>query len=856
MPDRPLLNLPPPTLLAPRRVFGGGGDIARPNRGRQGTRLDPKFARLAKAAASPEELLALRDDPASIAPERAIVFEVEGSLKDFYAQARAIGLEYLGDFEDEFDPSEDFYDKKKPDQKLTGRIYLAMPDVQALRELLSLWERYKKNKKMEKGKGAWRELFSRLLDVRPWGPQDRVSLAAVAAWQAELARVPGAPVRLEIELWYHDNPARRTRAFQTIEAEIAAAGGQLVHHATIPEIHYEAALIDLPAASVLTVMNNAAVSIARADEVMFLRPQSVARHPGTNEFEGADSAAAAANAAQAEPIAALLDGLPIQNHIRLAGRLVVDDPEGLDATYPVARRHHGTEMASLIIHGDLNLGEPALPRRLYVRPIMTPNANGDERTPPERLLVDVVYQAVRRIKEADGAQPAAAPQVVVINLSLGDETRPYARMMSPLGRLLDYLSYRYRVLFVVSAGNILDRLPVAAFQTSVQFEAASADAREQAILEALNANKSQRTLLSPAESMNALTIGAAHSGSGFNGNFPHDRFDPFTDEQLPNIVSAMGLGFKKAVKPELLFAGGRAPVRVVVSGGGVQIAPVMAGPRLFGLKAARPSNVGGDRYEDFTWGTSVATALATRAAHRIHDVLSDGNGSNHTDLDATFMPLVLKALLVHGAQWGPKGEFLDGIFGPRGSGSHFQRRDDITRLLGYGVPQIDRVLDCAENRGTLVGVGTIAPDSGLLYRIPLPDSLDGILASRAFTATLAWFSPVNPRHQGYRMAALDVTAGTDEKYWIAPDRSCQPTDKAVVRGTVFHERRSGDEATIFVDGGHLHLRVSCRAGAGNLADSVPFALAVSFEVGIDAQIPVYNEMRVKLAAQVPAAVAP
>jgi hypothetical protein len=857
VPERPLLNLPSPTVLGPRPGPRGGADVARPSRDRQRERLDPKFARLANVAENPAQLLALRDDPASIAPERAIVFEVEGSLKDFYAQARAIGLEYLGDFEDEFDPSDDFYNEKKPDQKLTGRIYLAMPDVQALRELLSLWERYKQNQRMPKGKGEWRELFSRLLDVRPWGPQDRIAPGAVAEWQAELARAPDSPVRLEVELWYHENAARRAQAFQKVEAEIAAAGGQLVDHATIPEIHYDAALINLPAAYVRTVINNAAVRITRADEVMFLRPQSVARHPGNNEFTGTDSAVAPGNAAEAQPIAALLDGLPIQNHVRLAGRLVVDDPEGLDAAYPVARRHHGTEMASLIIHGDLNLGEPALPRRLYVRPVMQPNAQGQERTPPERLLVDVIYQAVRRIKEGDGAQPAAAPQVVVINLSLGDETRPYARMMSPLGRLLDYLSYRYRVLFVVSAGNIAGRLPVPAFQTSTQFEAASSDAREQEILAALNANKSQRTLLSPAESMNALTIGAAHSGSAFNGNFPAGRFDPFTDEQLPNIVSAMGLGFKKMVKPELLFAGGRAPVRVVVSGQQLEIAAVSGGVQLFGLKAASPSNVGGDRYEGFTWGTSVATALATRAAHRIHDVLLDaGEGSNHADLDAAFIPLVLKALLVHGAQWGPKGEFLDGFFGPRGQGSHFARRDDIARLLGYGVPQIDRVLECAENRATLVGVGTIAADTGLLYRIPLPDSLNGVLAPRAFTVTLAWFSPINPRHQGYRMAALDVTAGTDEKYWIAPQRTCQPTDKAIVRGTVFHERRSGDEATIFVDDGYLNLRVSCRANAGNLADPIPFALAVSFEVGVEAGIPVYDEVSVKLAAQVPAAVTP
>ena len=232
------------------------------------------------------------------------------------------------------------------------------------------------------------------------------------------------------------------------------------------------------------------------------------------------------------------------------------------------------------------------------------------------------------------------------------------------------------------------------------------------------------------------------------------------------------------------------PVRVVGSGDSVTIQPVRAPARLFGAKAAFPDRRGGTQYEDFTWGTSVATALATRAAHRVHDVLMDGDGgSNHTDIPPEYMALVVKALLAHGASWGPKGEMLDRLFGPQGQGQHVARRDNIARLLGYGVPKIERVLDCTENRATLLGWGTITPNSALLYRIPLPADLDGMRTFRALTVTLAWLSPVNARHQGYRMAALDVSPGSDEKYWIVSDREAyQPTDKATARGTLFHER--------------------------------------------------------------------
>ncbi|MBP2464784.1 hypothetical protein JOH52_000805 [Sinorhizobium meliloti] len=808
-------------------------------------------------AADPQQILALRNDPASIAPERAIVFEVEGSLKDFYEQARAIGLEYLGDYEDDFAPSGDFYDQDDPGKSLAGRIYLAMPDVQALRELLSLWRRYKNNERMPTGRGPWRELFSQLIDVRPWGPQDRIPDETIKAFAEDLERAPDAPVRFEVELWYHENAERRAGAIGRLTADIESAGGAVVDHAVVSEIRYDAALVDLPAASVRTLLDNPDIGLARADDVMFLRPQSVARSPASEiEGENGPGAGAAPVFVSDEPIAALLDGLPVENHARLAGRLRVDDPEGLAETYPVAQREHGTEMASLIIHGDLNHGEPPLPRPLYVRPVFRPTQGG-ERTPDDRLLVDVIHQAVRRIKVGEGQEPAAAPQVVLINLSLADEKRPFARIMSPLGRLLDYLSWRYRVLFLVSAGNITDRLKVEGYANWTDFEAANAEDREKAVFASLNAQKSQRTLLSPAESMNALTIGAAHAGSAFNGGFPAGRIDPFTAEGVPNIISAMGLGFKKVVKPELLFSGGRAPVQMAATGGELVVMPVRAGAQHFGLKVARPSAAGGTSFEDFTWGTSAATALATRAAHRIHDVLLDGDGgSHHADVTTNELPLLLKALMVHGAQWSNKGAMLDGFFGPQGQGSHLARRDDITRLLGYGVPDIQRVLDCAENRATLLGTGTIDADSAVLYRIPLPDGLDGVRALRGLTTTLAWFSPVNPRHQGYRMAALDVSAASDDKYWMADERdSYQPTDKAVVRGTVCHERRTGEAARVFVDDGNLLLRVSCRAAAGTLADPVPYALAVSFEVAIDTGIPVYEQVRERLGVPVRAGIA-
>jgi len=92
---------------------------------------------------------------------------------------------------------------------------------------------------------------------------------------------------------------------------------------------------------------------------------------------------------------------------------------------------------------------------------------GDEHTPDDVLLIDLMHRAVRRICEGEAGAGAVAPTVRVINISIGDETRPFDRVVSPWARLLDWLSFKYGVLFIVSAGNIVAPLRLAAAQGAI-----------------------------------------------------------------------------------------------------------------------------------------------------------------------------------------------------------------------------------------------------------------------------------------------------------------------------------------------------------------------------------------------------
>ena len=514
----------------------------------------------------------------------------------------------------------------------------------------------------------------------------------------------------------------------------------------------------------------------------------------------------------------------------------------------VAERYHGTAMASLILHGDRNVPGHALSRRLHMRPVLYAPGNGVREEPRrDRLLLDVIYQAVRRMKEGDQEGGATAPEVFLVNVSLGDPGRPFSGPMSPWAKLLDYLADRYGILFLVSAGNVQHPLQFDQFSNWIEFEDAAPEDRERAVLSALSDQKAYRSLLSPAEALNIVTVGAMHDDA-VTGPRGVGGVDPYEARELPNVSSAQGLGHRKVVKPEIHLPGGREHLRFQASGGALVVVPETGGRT--GLRAASPDPAGSRDRMSLIKGTSAATALATRSAHQIFDALMDGDGgSMHTDMDARFRAVVVKALLIHRAKWGSRAALLDAHYGPHGRGKHIERKDNISRVLGYGFPNIDEALSCAPNRATLVGYGTIGAGESNVHRIPLPRSLERVTEPRALTVTVAWFSPVNPWHRAYRRAKLEVGAVVTLDSAAGVQRSSgQPSDKSIPRGSVSHTRYEGEGAVAFVDDGHVSLRVYCREQGGPLDQNILYGIAVSIEAGEG--IPVYNEVRARLAVPV------
>lgn len=857
MPERPLLVLPTAIeIVRPDGQQFVPRPMRRPAGRRQRRRLEERYQHLWRALNGDGGLMALRSDPASIAPHRAIVFEIAGSVANFYKAVRKIpGLSFVAEDDFEFAPDDDFTmldDERLPDadSSVEGRMYLAMPTETALQDILRLYRLWRRGRKLDHGFTPWRDVFANLKDMRPWGPQDRIPDDAIALWREEIADTGVTEVRVEAEFFYQNSADDRAAALATLEEAAEELDGAVITSSVIPGIQYHAALVSLPPQGVQQLIDRAPVELVLADQVMFLRPQTTSRGPAMDVGAPEGRVVQRQTTPQTLPaIAALLDGFPVQNHQTLDGRLRVDDPDGVEPQAVVAQRHHGTAMASLILHGDLNSDGEALQRPLHVHPILYATAPGrDEETAPDKLLLDTIYRAIVRMKDPATPGGPSAPEVFIVNLSLGDRRRVFAGAMSPLGKLLDYLAHTYNLLFLISAGNVTTDVVLSGYNTLNQLAAAGADDIARVFLAFVRDNQARRSLFAPAESLNPLTIAAGQDDAVPAGFHHHNSIAPFANNGFANVSSAIGLGHRRVVKPDLLLPGGKERWHLRATNPLTLRIPQK--PQGCGLRVAAPDPTGrGDlTRQTLMCGTSVATALASRAAHQIFDSMMDADGgSNLAEVESDYWPVMVKTLLVHAARWPQSAAVISQVFGPADWHRTAERADNVARLIGYGVPEIVRVMECSPSQATLVGYSSVTSKIAHEYRIPLPECLERVTDPRSIILTLGWMSPVSGSHLDYRRAQLMVDApGHSERIGVHRSAGRQPSDHAKKRGSVIHEVYSGDDAVVFVQDGELVLRVWCREKPTGAKHDGPirYALAVTIEAGT--ALPVYTQTSVRL----------
>jgi hypothetical protein len=868
MPERPLLLFPTPETASRSKLGEGGGSVSPPTPQRQWDRLSPIFSQLQTTFNT--RRVEIQQTNAGIEPEQVLVIETIGSIKNFAnAVKRIVGLEWMGEIEiDEILPDEDFYDEKHPEKNLNGRLFFIMTNQRALEEMLSLWQRYQSEPAMqfERGLTKFRDVFSYLKSIHRWDVQDRLlETGLIDIWQEDLDTDGNRVIQFEAELWFRKSAALQVASASYVSQLVEEAGGRILSQSVIDGIAYHGLLAELPASAVRSIIDDPSTELVKCENVMFFRPtgQMVV---GDTSPEGDIEIATIEETPlpTGEPVVAVLDGVPLANHRLLAGRITVDDPDNWEADYAVGERVHGTSMVSLIVHGDLNHPTTPLSRPVYIRPIMKPHdwyeTPRPESIPVDCLAVDLIQGAVKRIFEGEDGEEPVAPQVKIINLSVGDRSLQFTHSMSPIAKLLDLLSVKYGVLFIVSAGN--HPTPISLEISRNGFQTIRADDLEAATITALYRDARNRRLLSPAETINGLTIGAIHQDNSQVINHAN-RLDPYV-QLLPSPLSAFGSGYGRAIKPELVFSGGKQWYRLPP----LQTDPATIEPAIFnsppGIKSASPGSLAGELdATSYSCGTSNATALISRAAGICYETLQNIQSEQitHQIPHACEVPLI-KAMLVHGCSWNQIGDNLKSQIESSDIGIEIAERAELlytrsadiskeigrrykallARWIGYGVAQLDRAFECTAQRATLLGFGELSDKEAHVFRLPLPPSLSSLPEQRRLTVTLGWLSPISVNTQRYRKASLWFEA----KHGLTPSRS-DADWQTVKRGTVQHEVFEGHTAEPFIDGDVIEIKVNCRKDAGKLENPVAYGLAVSLEVAEGVDIAVYNEIRSKIA---------
>ncbi len=860
MTDRPILRFPEPTLS--RRRTGGPQNIPKPSgpgRDNQGQRFQGTFNRLSDALKTDNPDVVLRSDPAGIAPERALVFITAGSVQDFSRVASDIGLEVFT--ETELGATDDFPEGFTPpgaDTTLSRTLYATIPTLEVFEQLLTLWKTYQSGAGAPSGAAPWWKTFDLLLDLRPWGPEDRLTESAREIIEDRLPFDEREEVPIEIEIWPTTRTEQRAVWRALTEQRVTDLGGQIIDRSSITEngFIYEALLASLPAHAIRAMLDDprGVEGLATLEGVHLILPQAIGQAPpGDLQGETAAHEALETFDTDAPVRGALLDGTPVAGHGALDDGVIIEDIHDLVRLSVVNKRDHATAMASLILRGDLIAdGTPLRDARLVSVPILI-DADDGAWTPKNRLFVDLIHSTLMQL--LTGEEPLA-PDVFVVNFSIGIADINFAGRISTLARLMDWWSVKEGVLFVISAGNISDSLQLPGVSATA-FEDSSIDVQRSIVREAMKASVHSRTLLAPAEALNGLAVGAV--SKDLSDHMPHMQAGIIALENdgdtKPQLTSALGLGFNRLIKPDLLQVGGLQEVRALPDGHDSRLSPVEPSQRT-GLITASPR--GGERATQKSRGTSPAAALTTRAILQSAEALtSEGGPYEGLELPRKTLSLLGRALALNAARWPT--DALDvyeeecALLGRR---QHVRAKAEVCRYFGYGALVPELMQHSPDNGVTMVGFGSIQKDQSLVFRLPLPESMSGDRVPRSMRITIAWFSPINPARAQYRLASLEAVAadGVDNNKldrWGLNLKSDGPDANMIKRGSVWSKRMIHDTQGIpeFDEDAEIPICVQCRdASGGGLSqdEDIEFAIAVTLEIETDVQYDIYDEIKQKI----------
>jgi hypothetical protein len=478
-----------------------------------------------------------------------------------------------------------------------------------------------------------------------------------------------------------------------------------------------------------------------------------------------------------------------------------------------------------LLHGDLNKEVEPLQRPVWLQPLLQAVPfNWAVTAVEERLpLALLPVQAIRQAVEAVIAQPNA-PRVFVLGVS--DPYQGFQDQLSPLARLLDWLSLRYNLLFLVPAGNVEHPLDLGLTTDELYALQGSEHGLQIATLRTLLKRSSEQRILSPAEAINVVTVGASHSDQAPLFTADH-RIDVLQQATLGSPISRQGPGYLHAVKPDVLFPGGRQLFtdQFYLNTDTTLLAPAQGAfgqIRPPGLRVAAVSNTG-EPAVSYACGTELATALAGRFTARLLEAWPATDNPPDS--------VLLKAFLAHTAQRGTEWAWLRKRLEAEAEEPMFAESDSLRNwlnaYLGFGIVNPEVLPSQSSDRVLLVHSGILSPDEALQFSIPLPPEAYQASLQRHMFLTLAWHSPVEPRGGPYRTARLWAEWSARNPLGLKPMANYGRHN--IRRGTLWHETAEANGSVQLTNHPELEITIHCRAAHRTLPlqELIPFAVCIT-----------------------------
>lgn len=505
----------------------------------------------------------------------------------------------------------------------------------------------------------------------------------------------------------------------------------------------------------------------------------------------------------------------------------VDPQEVADYVEPSG---HGTRVAGVVLypHNIPTTGEAESLAWIQNARVLNGNNCLSKALPPETYLQQVV------------AHFHVAPKFTkIFNHSINSTLPCPTRRMTSWAAKIDQLSHEYDVLFIQSAGNQTmgaGNLPNPGLTTHLN----------NGLQPPAHHFEASMRIANPGQSLHALTVGSVSAVA-----FEDDDSRSFSrGSHHPSGFSRSGYGQPwSVVKPEVVEVGGdviysKIPPYNVREHSEVSVDVVNS--TLHGSPAVSKDGI----------GTSFSAPKVAHIAAHLQKLFPDAS------------PLLYRALIVQSARWPAWAEAT-------------ADKDKVLRLIGYGLPSLERATSNAEGRVTLVipDAETLPSKQLHLYTVPIPAELrNAALEARVrIDITLAYTAlprRTRSKRTGYLETWLDwrtsnlgetadeflqrMTQGGDsdgsnfnwtlhtQRNWGDASHTNRQNGSVQKDWAVFEPHDLPQEFSIAV---RSHNGWNHRDGAG----SARYCLVVSFEV-LEGDIPIYaliqNAVRVDAEVQV------